>query len=134
MMKRIAVGLALAAGGPGLAAAWTFDWAGHGEVDDAGLSSDAPAKRLDAVREHAKYDASLTQMHLMRALDARDDNVKLAAAKALGQGGSLVAVPKMIDWLSDVDPKVRQIAAVALGEIGGTDAAAALTRTLGDPD
>jgi cellulose synthase operon protein C len=134
MMKRTALAVALAAAVPGIATAWTFDWAGHVEVDAAGLQSDDPAKRIEAVSELGKYDVALTQMHLMRALDDPDDKVKLAAANALGQGGALVAVPKMIDWLSDPDPKVRHTAAAALGLIGGTDAAAALTRTLGDPD
>ena len=135
-MKRFAVlalGLALA-GAPRVARAWTFDWSGHVELDAEGLGSDDPQKRLDAVNELGKYDVALTEKHLMKALQDPDDKVRVAAAKALGQGGSLAAVPAMIDWLSDQDPKLKVEAARALGEIGGTDAAAALTRSLGDPD
>ena len=133
-MKRFALGLALIAGAPGPAAAWTFDWAGHVELDAEGLQSDDPQKRLDAVNELGKYDVALTEKHLIKALGDSDDKVRVAAAKALGQGGSLAAVQPMIEWLSEQDPKLKVEAARALGEIGGTDAAAALTRSLGDPD
>ena len=133
-MKRFALGLALIAGAPGPATAWTFDWAGHVELDAEGLQSDDPQKRLDAVNELGKYDVALTEKHLIKALGDSDDKVRVAAAKALGQGGSLAAVQPMIEWLSEQDPKLKVEAARALGEIGGTDAAAALTRSLGDPD
>ncbi|MDQ3334375.1 MAG: HEAT repeat domain-containing protein [Myxococcota bacterium] len=134
-MKRLVLGLALAIG-PLVpdAYAWTFDWAGHVDLDAEGLASDDPQKRLDAVNELGKYDVALSEKHLMKALADSDDKVRIAAAKALGQGGSLAAVPIMIDWLADSDPKLKVEAARALGEIGGTDAAAALTRSLGDPD
>ena len=133
-MKRFVLGLALVAGAPATAGAWTFDWAGHVELDAAGLQSDDPQKRLDAVNELGKYDVALTEKHLIKALGDSDDKVRVAAAKALGQGGSLAAVQPMIEWLSEQDPKLKVEAARALGEIGGTDAAAALTRSLGDPD
>ncbi len=136
-MRRFLAGLAglvLSASAPDAASAWTFDWAGHVEVDAENLSSDDPQKRLEAVSELGKYDIALTEQHLMRALADTDDKVKVAAAKALGQGGSAAAVPVMIEWLSDSDPKIRQEAARALGEIGGSEAATALTRSLGDVD
>ncbi|MBA3392089.1 MAG: HEAT repeat domain-containing protein [Deltaproteobacteria bacterium] len=136
-MRRFLAGLAglvLSASAPHAASAWTFDWAGHVEVDAENLSSDDPQKRLEAVSELGKYDIALTERHLMRALADTDDKVKVAAAKALGQGGSIAAVPVMIEWLSDSDPKIRQEASRALGEIGGAEAATALTRSLGDID
>jgi HEAT repeat protein len=40
----------------------------------------------------------------------------------------------MIEWLSDVDAKTKAVAADVLGDIGGPDAASALTRSLGDTD
>jgi HEAT repeat protein len=133
-MKRLALGLVLlgALGRP--ASAWTFDWAGHVAVDAEGLASDDPAKRQEAVIELAKYDVALTQAYLIKALADDDEKVSHAAAKALGQGGSLAAVSVMIDWLGAADPKTRAVAAEALGDIGGTDATAALTRSLGDVD
>jgi HEAT repeat protein len=133
-MKRLVLGLALVTGAPGPALAWTFDWAGHVELDAEGLDSDDPQKRLEAVSELGKYDISLTEKHLMRMLDDPDDKVRVAAAKALGQGGSKAAIPIMIQWLSELDPKLKQEAARALGEIGGPQATTALTRSLGDPD
>jgi HEAT repeat protein len=134
-MKRFVFALAVLAGphAPD-AQAWTFDWAGHVELDAEGLASDDPQKRLDAVNELSKYDIALTEKHLMGRLADPDDKVRVAAAKALGQGGSLAAVDVMKEWLSDQDPKLKVEAARALGEIGGSDAAAALTRSLGDPD
>lgn len=134
-MKRLALGLVLlAALDVRPASAWTFDWAGHVAVDAEGLTSDDPTKRHEAVIELAKYDITLTQGYLMKALGDDDAQVSHAAAKALGQGGSVNAVPAMIDWLGAADPKTRAVAAEALGDIGGSDATAALTRSLGDVD
>ncbi|MBA3456326.1 MAG: HEAT repeat domain-containing protein [Deltaproteobacteria bacterium] len=134
-MKRLALGLILlAALDVRPASAWTFDWAGHVAVDAEGLQSDDPAKRHEAVIELAKYDITLTQPYLMKALGDDDEKVSHAAAKALGQGGALTAVSAMIDWLGAADPRTRAVAAEALGDIGGTEATAALTRSLGDVD
>lgn len=125
----------LALGGAAPAAqAWTFDWAGRVESDAERLRSPDPAKRGEAVADLAKYDISLTENHLIRALEDRDDNVREQAAQALGTGGSLKAVPYLIDWLASHDPKIQRTAAGALGEIGGPEATAALVRTLGAPD
>ncbi|MBL9018318.1 MAG: HEAT repeat domain-containing protein [Myxococcales bacterium] len=113
---------------------WSFDWAGHVEVDAEGLQSDDPAKRLEAVIELAKYDVALTQAHLMKALSDDDEKVRHQAAKALGQGGALAAVPVMIEWLGDQSAATKAVAAEALGDIGGADATSALIRSLGDPE
>src|SRR5687767_12825520 len=112
------------------AGAWSFDWAGHVETDAEQLSSDEPAKRIEAVGELSKYDIALTERFLMQALRDDNDAVRHAAAKALGAGGSVAVVPLMIEWLSDADPKTRQTAAEALGDIGGAEATSALTRSL----
>jgi HEAT repeat protein len=134
LTRKLALGLALALGMPGSASAWTFDWAGHVEVDAEGLQSDDPAKRLEAVTELGKYDVALTEKHLLHALTDDDDKIRHAAAKTLGQGGSVKAGVILIGWLQDADPKQRQVAAGALGDIGGAEATAALTRSLGDAD
>ena len=132
-LSRIVLGLALLASAPRPAAA-NFDWAGHVALDAAGLSSDDPDRRHDAVRDLGKYDIALTQGYLMTALGDRDEKVKIAAARALGVGGATAAVPTMIRWLTDPDPKIKQIAADVLGDIGGPEATSALTRSLGDSD
>ncbi len=138
-MRRIAIGLGLvlglgAASTSTVAGAWTFDWAGHAEVDAADLQSPDPAKRIVAVKQLAKYDSALTETYLIAALDDSNDGVRLAAATALGDAGSLAAVQRLIGWLGDPDPGHKATAATALGQIGGPDATAALTRSLGDPD
>jgi HEAT repeat protein len=128
----LALGLAMGAAAP--ASAWTFDWAGHVEVDAEGLQSDDAVKRVEAVDALTHYDIELTQAHLMKALEDPDERVRNRAAQALGKGGSLAAVQPMIDWLANPKPEVRSVAVIALGDIGGTEAAAALTRSLSDPD
>ncbi len=133
-MRRFVLGVVLLASAPVAAGVWTFDWAGHVEVDAEGLRSEDPSKRLEAVSELGKYDVSLTEKHLMRALADDDEKVRHQAAKMLGQGGSIAAVPVLIDWLTDPDPKTKATAAEALGDIGGAEATAALTRSLGDTD
>jgi len=130
---RLGLGLALLAGVPRPAAA-NFDWAGHVALDAAGLTSDDPQARRDAVKDLSKYDIVLTQAYFMAALGDDDDKVKIDAAKALGYGGATVAVPPMIEWLTDPDPKIKQVAADVLGDIGGPEATSALTRSLGDSD
>ena len=84
--------LTLALALPIRAGAWTFDWAGHVEVDAEGLSSADAQKRLDAVTDLGKYDIALTENHLLKALDDADEKVRHQAAKTLGAGGSLKAV------------------------------------------
>ena len=134
-----AAALALAALTAGAAAdrpttAWTFDWAGHAEVDAEALASDDASKRHDAVEALGRYDIELSQKYLLKALDDPEEKVRLEAARALGRNGALAAVPAMIEWLANPKPEVRSVAAAALGGIGGTEATAALTRSLSDPD
>jgi HEAT repeat protein len=138
-MRTLVLGLGISLGlGPVAGAApptaTNFDWAGHVELDAQGLSSDDAAKRLEAVSDLSRYDITLTQAYLARALGDDDDKVKVAAAKALGLGGSTAAVPAMIEWLTDPDAKIKQVAADVLGDIGGPEATSALTRSLGDSD
>jgi HEAT repeat protein len=132
-MRQLVLGLALLAGAAHPAQA-NFDWAGHVELDAAGLSSGDPAKRLDAVNALAKYDIVLTQAYLLRAVADDDDKVRVPAARALGIGGAAAVVPIMIDWLTDPDVKIKQAAADVLGDVGGPEATSALTRSLGDSD
>ena len=129
--QRVVLGLALLTGAARPAAA-NFDWAGHVALDAAGLSSDDPATRLQAVTDLSKYDIELTQGYLMTALGDDDTKVKVTAAQRLGLGGAVAAVPMMIQWLTDPDPKIKQVAADVLGDIGGPEATSALTRSLGD--
>lgn len=69
---------------------------------------------------------------LIEALDYPDDqNVRLAAASALGKIGDSRAVAPLIDALGDQDG-VQEVAALALGEIGDKRAVDALINTLGD--
>jgi len=132
-LRGLALGVALLAGAPRPAAA-NFDWAGHVQLDAEGLASDDPGKRLEAVSDLSKYDIALTQGYLMRVLTDPDDKVRIAAARALGLGGSTAAIPTMIDWLTDPDVKMKQVGADVLGDIGGPEATSALTRSLGDSD
>lgn len=131
----LAVGLgAVTVAAPAPAAAWSFDWIGHVELDAEGLAAENPSVRLAAVQALAAYDINLTEAHLLRALADSALEVRLDAARALGRGRSQRAAPILIEWLGDIEPKTRMAAADALGEIGGPPAAAALSRSLGDPD
>src|SRR5690349_11323152 len=116
-MKRLALLFALLTNG-----AWTFDWAGHVELDAENLKSDDAQKRYDAVNELAKYDIALTEDHLLKMLDDPEDRVRIAAARALGSGGSMKAVDVLNRWLTELDPKLKVEAARALGVIGGQEA------------
>ncbi len=136
MRLRVVLGLLLLAGAPRPASAWNFDWSGVVDVAAEKLNSAEVKDRVAAIGELSAHDISLTQGYLMKALEDSDAEVRQAAARALGAGAALVAVPKMIDWLSDPtsDAKLKGVAADVLGDIGGPDATAALTRSLGDND
>jgi HEAT repeat protein len=130
-MLRVALGLLLFAAAPAHAG---FDWQGAVDADAEGLQSDNPKTRLDAVAYLSQRDIHLAQKYLIKALSDEDVSVRHQAAKALGAGGAVAAVPIMIEWLNDVDAKTKAVAADVLGDIGGPDAAQALIRSLGDPD
>lgn len=130
-MLRVALGMLLFAAAPAHAG---FDWQGAVDADAEGLQSDNPKTRLDAVAYLSQRDVHLAQKYLIKALSDEDISVRHQAAKALGAGGAVAAVPIMIDWLNDVDAKTKAVAADVLGDIGGPDAAQALIRSLGDPD
>jgi len=124
--------LGLLRGGP--AHADKFNWEGQVEVDAKDLDAPEEKKRIDAVRLLAMDDIHLSQRFLLKALADKDPSVRSEAAKALGLGQAVAAVPTMIEWLSDPDPHVRATAAEVLGDIGGPEASSALTRSLGDAD
>jgi HEAT repeat protein len=132
-MKRLAFVLASVLAAP-QAHAWSFDWSGRVEVDAQGLTDTDADKRYEAVVELGKYDVSLTEKFLIAAMHDTSEKVQQAAAKALGNGGSVAAVPALVEWLGEPNPEMRKVAAEALGNIGGAEATTALTRSLGDVD
>ena len=66
--------------------------------------------------------------------DCWSDNVRAAAAEALGAIGDPQAVPALIQALGDSDSAVRRAAAEALGKLGDPQAIPALIQALGDSD
>jgi HEAT repeat protein len=71
---------------------------------------------------------------LIARLDDTDQNVRRAAAQALGQVGSEPAVAPLIARLGDEDRDVRRAAAEALGRIGGEVAMTRFIALLDDED
>src|SRR5258708_7963405 len=99
-MRRALVLLALLAARP---VAAKFSWSGHVDVDAEGLKSDDEKKQLEAVAALGNDDMRIAAPHLLRVVrdDQRAEKVREAAAKALGTGGVVEAVPDMIEWLKD---------------------------------
>ena len=101
-----------------------------------------PDARIRAVKAlgAAGPKAAAATADLLRALGDRDEELRTAAAAALGRIGhgpeAKAAIPALIAALKDPDWKVRQHAAVALGQIGPmTDRViAALIVGLKDPE
>src|SRR5262245_41504454 len=94
---RIALALLLLGAAPAHAG---FDWQGAVDADAEGLESDDPKKRLEAISYLGTRDIHLAQPYLMKALADDDPTVRHQAAKALGVGGAVAAVPVMIEWLA----------------------------------
>lgn len=63
---------------------------------------------------------------LLKALEDQDSDVRGSTAKALGQLGSVEAIPALIRTLYHSDGTLRRIATEALGKTGGEKAAIAL--------
>jgi len=71
---------------------------------------------------------------LLQALGDEAEDVRKAAARALGRIGDRQAVPPLIQALGDEDEDVRSAAAKALGRIGDPRAVPVLIQALGDGD
>jgi HEAT repeat protein len=100
----------------------------------------SPDQRADALRAIGSFgtDAATALPQLVNGLQDSDDQVKMAAAWAISQIGpsaNLSAVKALEQTLSDSNPRVRSLAAVALKGIGlrAVDAVPQLITALNDP-
>jgi HEAT repeat protein len=71
---------------------------------------------------------------LLANIDHKDPGVATAAAKGAGDACALAAVPRLAGQLKNSDRLRRHWAVLALGKIGGPDAAKALTELLVDAE
>jgi len=67
---------------------------------------------------------------LLRSLDSLQRELKLGVIDTIGRRRDPIAVAPLVELLTNADAEVAAAAAVALGEIGTTDTAAALTEAL----
>jgi HEAT repeat protein len=81
-------------------------------------------------------DASPATPALLMLLDDRDANIRVVAARALGNVGGEAAQNGLIGALSDKSPAARAAVASALGSLGPSAAASAphVRQSLSDPD
>lgn len=92
----------------------------------AGMAIDADTDvRLFAIDTLAKIGSRSAEVAIIRALRDPDINVAAAAAAAIGEMGSVSAVPSLNEVLTS-DSWVRCAVAKSLGQIGGNEAAAIL--------
>lgn len=70
---------------------------------------------------------------LLRSLTNDNEQVRRAAARALGAGGDRAAVPPLMECVKDGNGHVRQQAARALGRIGDVSTVPGIMPLLGDP-
>jgi len=90
---------------------------------------DDPAIRLAAL--HALAEMGLPDsIPTLSTVAVRGSEVsaRVAAIEALGRMGAAATLPLLADLLADPDTRVRQVAATALGDIGGDAAREALLR------
>jgi len=85
-------------------------------------------KNIQKWKEQKKVD------ELIEALLSKDIDIKIAAAKALGELGDVRAVEPLIQLLKDIDPNVRRQAIESLGEIGNKEAVEPLFQILKDDE
>ncbi|MDX2437181.1 MAG: DUF2961 domain-containing protein [Acidobacteriota bacterium] len=106
-------------------------WPGEGGLDEA-------AETILAMAEYPEPILTEQLPALAAALGAGDAQVRRAALQVLIERGQLQAVPVLLfgDLLSDPDPEVRGLAAVALRDLGPSGEAVMqdLIAALSDPD
>ena len=77
-----------------------------------------------------KMDAENVTDTLLQSLDALEGDLRLGLIDTIGRRRDGAAVPALTKLLRNADAKVAAASAVALGEIGTTEAAAALAEAL----
>jgi len=90
-----------------------------------------PSTRVVALRALAEIGAP-ESVPVFRAVatDSRAKSERLASIESLGRLAATAAVPLLQELLADPDTQVRQVVAVALGDIGGEEARAALQASI----
>lgn len=83
-----------------------------------------------ACEKLAKANDSTVIKELSKALVNRPNDIRTAAARALGAIGDKQAVPSLVGLLQDFDPIVASAAADALGQIGDSSAIPGLKKVL----
>ena len=101
-----------------------------GLIKALGYEKDSGVRSAAAIALRQTGDPRVVQP-LMAALKDVDEEVRLAAAQALGEIGA-AAVEPLIVALNDADEDVRKIAATALCKIGDTRAVDPLISALKD--
>ncbi|MCC6645465.1 MAG: HEAT repeat domain-containing protein [Polyangiaceae bacterium] len=92
--------------------------------------------RLSALTDlarHANASPHAVAAAALAALEDASSHVRAHAAAVLGACARLADVPPLTRAVDDEDALVRQMALEALGEIGGADALAVVSRGLADP-
>lgn len=91
---------------------------------------DAEIRSSAAIALGKSCDARGTPALIQVMCGDKDDDVRASAVIGLGLGGDTLAIPALDELLGDVTGNTRRraFAAIALGLVGGDDAAAALVR------
>jgi HEAT repeat protein len=107
----------------------------------AELRADEPSRRRDAVDKLDAYRTDEVRRYLLSALDDGDTEVRARAALAIGRRRLAEAAPRLLALMGDPEPRLRAVAAAALGQVAGVadapwpaQAAHALERALGDAE
>ncbi|MHB9107168.1 MAG: sigma-70 family RNA polymerase sigma factor [Armatimonadota bacterium] len=92
---------------------------------------DQLSTRVAALRALAEIGAP-ESVPVFRAVaaDGRERTERLASIESLGRLAAVEAVPMLTGLLADPDTQVRQVAAVALGDIGGEEAREAMQASM----
>lgn len=97
------------------------------------LDDPDPDVREDAIIDMADEYEESALVHLEKALvEDGNDEVKIAAAEAIGELESEKGISSLEKGLDDTDEDVREAVIAALGEIGGVKALPALKKALQD--
>src|SRR5262249_36109339 len=108
-----------------------FGWEGRVARLERELDGAEPARRAEVVHLLAAY-GERGQTGILRALDDTDVDVRVEAAQVAGTARIRAAEPRLVSYLDEPEPALREASVAALGALGDAHAAPAVVRVLGD--
>ena len=115
-------------------AAHALEWEGKIQQYVKELEGGNSKARARALRQLSELPLKISGKYIQKSLEDPDFKVQQEAAQLVVEKKLLAARPRIQQWLSHWDERLRKLGAETLGEIGDTRSVFALVRVLSDPE